>query len=153
MHDKYGPGVAGPFEIRVWLRLLSCSTAIEKRLRRLLVEDHDTTLPRFDVMATLDRKPEGQSMGELSRALLVSNGNVTAIIRQLEQQELVVSRPDPQDRRSSIVALSPKGKNAFDELAAAHHALVHRVFRHFPQDKQKQLFELLADLRRSINMD
>lgn len=153
MHDKYGPGVAGSLEIRLWLRLLSCSTSIEKRLRRLLIDGHGTTLPRFDVMATLARKPEGQTMGELSRALLVSNGNVTAIVRQLESQGLIVARPDPGDRRSSIVALSERGRQVFEELAAAHHAMIHTLFNDFPPDRQKLLFDLLGDLRNSANKD
>lgn len=153
MHDKYGPGAADPLEIKLWLRLLSCSTSIEKRLRRLFVDEHQTTLPRFDVMATLERKPEGQTMGDLSRALLVSNGNVTSIVRQLESQGLVEARPDPEDRRSSIVALSERGRQVFDELAAAHHTLVHRLFKDFPAAKQKQLLDLLADLRGSINKE
>lgn len=150
MHDKYGGMQAGPLEVRVWLRLLSCATIIEKRLRRNFAADFDITLPRFDVLATLDRYPGGQTMGELSRALLVSNGNVTAIVRQLEEQGLVSTSPDPADRRSSIVALTPAGQTRFDELAKAHHAWIRNAFGDFSTDKQKKLFALLAELKQSI---
>lgn len=153
MQEKYGGAVAGPMEVRVWLRLLSCSMTIEKRLRRNFAEAFDTTLPRFDVMATLNRRPDGQTMSELSRALLVSNGNVTAIVRQLVEQGLVTARPDPDDRRSSIVALSPEGQKQFDELAKAHHRWIAGAFADFPPEKQKQLFALLADLKTSIGKD
>src|SRR3546814_4034241 len=84
---------------------------MEKRLRRNFVEEFDTTLPRFDVMASLDRYPDGQTMGDLSRSLLVSKSNVTAIVRQLEAQKLVVSTVDPNDRRSAIVALTEVGRS------------------------------------------
>src|SRR3546814_5969760 len=88
-----------------------CSSDLEKRLRRNFVEEFDTTLPRFDVMASLDRYPDGQTMGDLSRSLLVSKGNVTAIVRQLEAQKLVVSTVDPNDRRSALVALTEEGRH------------------------------------------
>jgi DNA-binding MarR family transcriptional regulator len=140
MQDKYGHAVDGPMDVRVWLRLLSCAMTIEKRLRRKFADERGTTLPRFDVMATLDRQPEGQTMGDLSRALLVSNGNVTAT-------------PDPSDRRASIVRLSAAGKAEFDLLADAHHGWIHDAFANFPADKQKQLYELLADLKTSIAKD
>lgn len=139
-----------PMHLRVWVRLLSCAMRIEKRLRRNLAEQFGTTLPRFDVMASLDRYPDGQTMGELSRALLVSNGNVTSIVRQLEAQGLVASRPDPKDRRSAIVSLTPEGKRQFAEMAAAHEAWVRESMRDFPPARQQQLFELLDELKKSI---
>ena len=111
-------------DLRVWVRLLSCAKTIEKRLRRNFIEQFDTTLPRFDVMATLYRVPVGQNMGALSKALLVSNGNVTSIVRQLQDTGMVLSRSDPSDSRSSIVSLTPRGEARFAELAAAHHQWV-----------------------------
>jgi DNA-binding MarR family transcriptional regulator len=150
MQEKFGRTTKGPMDVRVWLRLLSCAMTIEKRLRRKFADEFQTTLPRFDIMAMLDRHPEGQTMGELSRALLVSNGNVTAVVKQLQEQGLVISTLDPADRRSSIVCLSPAGKDRFDILAQAHHNWIHAAFADFPADKQKQLFELLADLKTSI---
>lgn len=153
MREKLDGAEAAPIDLRVWVRLLSCAMRIEKRLRRNFADQFDTTLPRFDVMASLDRYPDGQTMGELSRALLVSNGNVTSIVRQLEAQKLITSRTDPLDRRSAIVALTPTGKSHFAELAKAHHGWVKEALADFPQPKQQQLFDLLADLKRSIGKD
>ena len=150
MHEKHGGVTSGPMDLRVWIRLLSCTVRIEKKIRRNFAEQFQTTLPRFDVMASLDRHPEGQTMGELSRALLVSNGNVTSIIRQLEAQKLVVSRTDPDDRRSAIVALTDEGKQRFDEMAEAHHQWITQSLADFPTTKQRQLFELLAELKTSL---
>lgn len=150
MQEKFGRTTKGPLDVRVWLRLLSCAMTVEKRLRRKFADEFQTTLPRFDIMAMLDRHPEGQTMGELSRALLVSNGNVTAIVKQLQEQGLVNSVLDPEDRRSSIVSLSRAGKEQFDILAQAHHNWIHSAFADLSVDKQKQLFQLLADLKKSI---
>ena len=140
-------------DLRMWVRLLSCARIVEKRLRRRFQEQFDTTLPRFDVMAALDRAEDGLNMGGLSRALLVSNGNVTSIIRQLVEQGFVSSRPDPQDRRSAIVALTPAGKASFNELAAAHHQWIREALRNFPVAMQEQLLLLLSELRASLLKD
>jgi len=140
-------------EVRVWLRLLSCTTIIEKRLRRRFVARFDTTLPRFDVMAALERHPDGISMGELSRALLVSNGNVTALVRQLQSDGLTMARTDPRDGRSSIVALTEQGRRHFAELAAAHRGWIKRMFAGISRDDQKALYDLLAVLKLSIAAD
>lgn len=153
MDEKLGGGEQGPLDVRVWLRLLSCAMTVEKRLRRNFAEQFSTTLPRFDVMAALERAPNGLSMGELSRALLVSNGNVTALVRQLQEDGLITARPDPNDRRSSIVALSEAGEARFSELAQAHHRWIAEAFEGFSHDNRRQLYALLAELKTSINKD
>lgn len=147
------PTASGSLDLRMWVRLLDCAKIIEKRLRRNFQEQFDTTLPRFDVMAALDRAPDGRNMGALSRALLVSNGNVTSIVRQLLDQGMVVSRPDPQDGRSAIVSLTPQGKAHFADLAAAHHQWVREALQDFPAASQEQLLALLATLKSSLSRD
>lgn len=153
IREKHDGALAGRLDVRVWLRLLSCSTIIEKRLRRRFIAQYETTLPRFDVMAMLERHPEGVTMGELSRALLVSNGNVTSLVRQLEAEGFAASRPAAEDRRSQIVALTERGRHHFTDLAAAHHAWIKRMFAGMPQDDQRALYNLLAVLKASISAD
>ena len=101
--------------VRLWLRLLGCTTQIEKRVQRGLAERFGSTLPRFDVLAALDRRGTGMTMGELSRALLVSNGNVTGIVKTLARDGFVALEPLPGDRRVSVVTLKitlSEGKSA-----------------------------------------
>jgi len=89
-------------------------------------------------------------MGQLSRALLVSNGNVTAIVRQLQDAGQVVVSPDPEDRRSSIVRLSAAGQASFNVLAEAHHAWIHQALSDVAPDDLEQLHALLAKVKASI---
>ncbi len=144
---------AATVDLRMWVRLLACAKIIEKRLRRNFQDQFDTTLPRFDVLATLDRAPDGLNMGSLSRALLVSNGNVTGIVRQLQDQGLVAARADAQDARSAIVSLTAAGRQHFADLAAAHHRWVAEAVKDFPPDSRKQLLALLTDLKNSLSKD
>ena len=141
------PVGAGAPELRLWVRLLRCAKMGEKQLRRNFEDQFGTTLPRFDVMAALHREPQGLSMGRLSRALLVSNGNVTSIVRQLQAQGLVDSTPDPQDGRSAIVSLTDEGERQFLRLAEAHHGWIADIFRNVPAEQVDRLVHALGELR------
>lgn len=114
--------------LKMWIRLLGVTRVAELSLREFLRVGHSTTLPRFDVMAALYRRREGVTMSELSRMLLVSNGNATTVVDRLERDGAVRRSPSEDDRRTVFVALTPAGLVQFEGLAAAHEAEVSRVF-------------------------
>lgn len=136
-------------ELRLWLRLLTCTNLIENQIRHCLRVEFDCTLPRFDLMAQLAREPEGMRMGDLSARLMVSNGNVTAIANQLEKEGLILRRVSAEDRRSIFLRLSAKGKRQFDKMAAAHETWVQDMFDGMGKGDQKKLYALLAELKQS----
>lgn len=143
-------GATEPAAVRLWLRLLSCSITIEKRVRRRLADRFDTTLPRFDVLAALERRTNGMTMGELSQALLVSGGNLTALVRQLQRQKFVKMTRDPNDGRSWVVRITAAGRNHFREVAAQHHQWISAMFAGMSAQRREQLYELLAELKQSL---
>jgi len=110
--------------LRLWIRLLRASRTIEAELRDRLKKEFDTTLPRFDVMAALYRKPDGMLMSEISRFLMVSNGNVTGIVDRLVSDGLVARAQRNGDRRTSFISLTRKGRVLFADMAAAHESWV-----------------------------
>lgn len=150
IREKHNGALAEQMDVRVWLRMLSCSTTIEKRLRRRFADRFGTTLPRFDVLAALERATDGTTMSELSRSLLVSNGNLTAIVKHLERDGLIVSRSSPEDKRSQIVALTDKGRDHFAELAEFHHEWIRTMFSGMRKDDLQQIFSLLSILKSSL---
>ena len=115
---------ASKARLRLWLKLLKLSSSIEAELRRRLRDEHDTTLPRFDVMAALSRNPEGLKMSELSGYLKVSNGNVTGIVDRLTEEGLVLRVAVPGDKRATVARLTPKGQATFADLAEQHEAWI-----------------------------
>lgn len=133
--------------LRLWVRLLRTTRTIEAQLRERLKTEFDTTLPRFDVMAALFRAPEGMLMSELSRFLLVSNGNVTGIVERLVSESLVVRANRAGDRRTSIVRLTPSGEAIFREMATAHEAWVD----HFLGDVDAAEARHLGSILKSFN--
>ena len=134
--------------LKMWIRLLGVTRASENGLREYLRLKHDTTLPRFDVMAALYRRREGVTMGELSRMLLVSNGNATAVVDRLEAEALVLRTPSEADRRTVNVALTAEGMAAFETMAEGHEAEVARLFAGLSEDDLDQLTTILKRMGR-----
>lgn len=130
-------------ELKMWLRMLRVTRASEARLREFLRLAHGTTLPRFDVMATLWRAPDALSMTELSRQLLVSNGNVTAVVDRLEKDGLVQRRPSESDRRTVFVRLTDAGRANFATLAQDHTREVGQMFETLSDEDLDQLSSIL----------
>ncbi|MCB1994718.1 MAG: MarR family transcriptional regulator [Rhodoferax sp.] len=136
-----------PQELRLWLRMLTCTQLIEKQVRSQLREQFDTTLPRFDLMAQLERAPEGLRMNELSRRLMVTGGNVTTITDQLEREALVERVEVPGDRRAYLVRLTAKGRRQFNAMALAHEAWIVQAFHGLAEAEARQLHTLLGKVK------
>ena len=130
--------------LRLWLRLLTCTQILERRVRARLRERFATTLPRFDLMAQLDRHPEGLLMNELSRRLMVTGGNVTTIVDQLEKEGLVERLDEPADRRAFRIRLTPTGEKSFAEMAREHEEWVVDMLSGLSRREQDDLLRLLA---------
>jgi DNA-binding MarR family transcriptional regulator len=127
----------------MWIRLLGVTRASENHLREYLRLKHDTTLPRFDVLAALYRRREGVTMSDLSRMLLVSNGNATAVVDRLEGDGHVRRTPSEVDRRTVHVALTPEGLKAFEAMAEGHEAEVARLFADLSEEELDQMTAIL----------
>ena len=140
--------------VKTWLRLLSCTTQIETEIRRRLRTHFDMTLPRFDYLAQLHRfreeQPEGLRMNALSRYLMVTGGNVTSLTDELEKSGYVTRAVDPEDRRSFRIALTLRGRRAFERVAEEHERWVVELLEGLDADEGEQLHALLGHLRLSL---
>lgn len=133
--------------LKLWLRMLSCTTKIEAEIRSRLRTEFGITLPRFDLMAQLERHPEGLRMGELSKRMMVTGGNITGITDQLEQEKLVARVPDPKDGRAFSVKLTAAGRKAFAEMAEVHERWVAELLQDITQEDKGQLIDLLSQMK------
>lgn len=129
--------------LRTWIRLLRLTRATENHLREYLRVKHTTTLPRFDVMAALHRVNGPMMMSELSRQLLVSNGNATAVVERLEKEGLARRVPGEGDRRVVLAELTDKGRAVFETQAADHRAEVDRLFAMLGHEELNALRDIL----------
>ncbi len=136
-------------ELRLWLRLLTCTTLIENEVRRRLRDQFDITLPRFDLLAQLDRTPNGMTLGELSQRMMVSNGNVTGLAERLVEQGLLDRRAAPKDRRAQIVSLTAEGRRVFRQMARTHEDWIAEIFAGLDTADIDALMNLLAKTKTS----
>jgi len=136
-------------ELRLWLRLLTCTTLIESAVRSRLRDGFDVTLPRFDLMAQLDKSPNGMTLGELSQRMMVSNGNVTGLVERLVSLGMVERRPAPNDRRAQIVNLTADGRRAFRAMARTHENWIAEIFGELTPNEIETLMKLLAKTKNS----
>jgi DNA-binding MarR family transcriptional regulator len=136
-------------ELRLWLRLLTCTNLIESEIRRRLRDTFDVTLPRFDLMAQLDKNPNGMTLGELSSRMMVSNGNVTGLVERLVADGLIDRRAAPKDRRSQIVSLTAEGRRAFRAMARTHENWIAEIFGELSASDIDTLMKMLAKAKTS----
>jgi DNA-binding MarR family transcriptional regulator len=148
---KSRPEPASKQKLRLWLGLLGASRAIEVQLRARLREEFATTLPKFDVMAALARKGAGVTMTELSRLLMVSNGNVTGIIDRLAAEGIVMRLAHQGDRRTTFVRLTAKGRQHFAAMAKAHEAWIAELLAGVGREDTDTLVGLLGALRAPVH--
>ncbi len=135
--------------VRAWLRLLACTTLIENEIRSRLREQFDFTLPRFDLLAQLDKAEDGLVLGEASKLLMVSAGNVTAVVDKLLASGYITRQPSPTDRRAQIIRLTHAGRAAFRTMAEAHNGWVEELFAGLSDAEIAGLTDHLARLKRS----
>ncbi|MBR7800045.1 MarR family winged helix-turn-helix transcriptional regulator [Undibacterium fentianense] len=137
--------------LKLWLRMLSTTVMIENEIRNRLRAEFDITLPRFDLMAQLERHPDGLRMGELSKRMMVTGGNITGITDQLEQEGLVMRVTDKQDRRAYSVKLTPAGRKAFKTMASVHEAWVAELFSGLDAEQKSQMIGLLSSVKSDLS--
>ena len=140
--------------VRLWLRLLSCTMLIERRLAGELRARFGTTLARFDLLAQLAHaratESTGLTMSELSRRLMVSNGNITGLVSRLVREGLIRRRTSSTDRRAQIVCLTPKGARALSTMIPEHHAWLAELFQGLSPTERDRLYELVGALKTSV---
>ena len=137
-------------QVRLWLRLLTCTSLIGTELRRQFREEFDFTMPRFDVLAQLDREPGGLVLGELPKRLMVSAGNLTPIVDRLVDDGYITRTPSPLDRRVQIVCMTVEGRKAFRRMAKKHGLWLASLLAEFPKERLDGLIKELDDLKNAV---
>jgi DNA-binding MarR family transcriptional regulator len=149
---KEGPDQEAEYraQTRLWLRLLACTTLIEAELRRRFREEFDFTMPRFDVLAQLDREPSGLVLGELPKRLMVSAGNLTPIVDRLVEDGYITRTPSNLDRRVQIVCMTVEGRKAFRRMAKSHGSWLASLLAEFPPERLNGLTAELDGLKAAV---
>jgi DNA-binding MarR family transcriptional regulator len=138
-------------ELRLWLRLLTCTTLIEIEIRKRLRAQFDETLPRFDLMAQLERVEHGMTLSEVSKRMMVSAGNVTSLVERLAQAGYLERRTAPNDRRSQLIRLTRAGRAHFGRMAAAHEQWIAELLSELRGRDMAAAMAELAKVKQSVS--
>lgn len=133
--------------LRLWLQMLKATRSVESELRNELRENYNTTLPRFDVLATLLANPDGIKMSDLSQQLVVSNGNVTSIVNRLVEEGFVDRTNLESDRRAFLVKITPKGLDFVVEVAGKHLGWINEIFEDITNADAARGISIMLDIR------
>jgi DNA-binding MarR family transcriptional regulator len=136
-------------ELRLWLRLLTCTNLIETEVRSRLRARFDVTLPRFDLMAQLDKAPDGMTLSDVSKRMMVSNGNVTGLVERLVESGHLDRRTSDQDRRVQVIRLTKLGRAEFRKMAAEHETWIADLFVDLGDKDMRELMRLLGKAKAS----
>lgn len=147
--ETRGPG-AGRDDLRLWLRILTLHKLINNEVRRRLREGFGMSLSRFDLLAQLDGRPEGMRMGELSKRLMVTTGNITGLVDELASDGLVERLPDPTNRRASLAAMTGKGRRIFSAAARANEAWIEDMFAGLSSAEKAAMFDMFGRQKADI---
>ena len=139
-------------ELRLWLRLLTCTTMIEGEVRRRLRRDFEVTLPRFDLMAQLDKTPGGMTLSEISKRMMVSNGNLTGLVDRLVTSGHVTRRASDTDSCAQLISLTPLGRTEFGTMATAHEGWIAAMFAGLSPQRVEDLMGLLGRTKDSVRI-
>jgi DNA-binding MarR family transcriptional regulator len=145
-----GDGGAHKSELRLWLRLLSTTNLISAEIRRNLRQSFNVTLPQFDLLAQLEREPQGLRLGALSQRMMVTNGNVTGLVDKLVEQGFIVRETSSEDRRAINVRMTKAGASLFAVMAKANEAWMAELFAGIPGEVRKSLMLDLDVVKRSV---
>jgi DNA-binding MarR family transcriptional regulator len=136
-----------PEALRLWLRMLTCTQLIEKKVRSGLRDEFNTTLPRFDLLAQLEREPQGMKMSALSRRMMVTSGNITPVTDQLVAEGLIERHSVAGDRRAWLIRLTPAGRALFKKMAKRHEAWILQSFEALSSKELQSLHHLLGRVK------
>jgi len=142
--------MGGKQELRVWLRMLSTTKLVSQEIRRRLRAEFGATLPQFDLLAQLDREPEGLRLGEISKRTMVTNGNITGLVERLEADGLVSRETPGDDRRVTVARLTGEGRRVFAEMAAVHETWVRELMADIDPGALSVLAHNVDQLHRSV---
>ena len=137
-------------EAGLWLQLVSCSSLIEMEIRQRLRDQFDFTPARFDLLAQLAQSKTGMALSDVSKQMMVSQSNVTALTNRLIQSGHIRRTTSPTDRRVQIISLTALGRSAFRKMDSQRAKWVVELFANVSAKNRAMLVKDLAGLKQSV---
>ncbi len=142
---------AAEHRMRTWLAMVGCFTSVERTLRRRFTSAFRSSLPRYDVLTALSQFPDGLTMGQLASKLMVSKGNITGVVRRLQQNDCVTQARLTEDKRVQVVTLTETGQRLWDKMHAEYSAVINELLLKLSRSESKELTQRLIQAQETID--
>jgi DNA-binding MarR family transcriptional regulator len=136
---------------RAWLELVRCFTSVERVLMRHFAQEFNSSLPRYDVLTALALTDGGLTMGELAAKLMVTKGNITGVVRRLQDDGLVRKATSKTDRRIQVVSISAKGRRLWGQMHDDYDRIISDVMRARTASDVRKLTQELEKMRIAVD--
>jgi DNA-binding MarR family transcriptional regulator len=127
--------------LQAWRQLVYTFIKCERRLEQRLAP-HGLALSQFEALVRVGRMP-GPTQQELAEALLLTKGNIGALVDRLGNLGLLERRPDTSDRRANRLYLKPEGLRLTGKLLEDHIVLIRQMLGPLSEPQQRVLRSLL----------
>jgi DNA-binding MarR family transcriptional regulator len=127
-------------------RISRLAREIEARLEPVYRE-HGLEPGWHDILATLRRSGGRLRPTDLTNASMLTSSGTTKRLDKLEDAGLIAREPDPDDRRGTLIGLTPAGRRLIDELTPAHLDNERRILGGLSEAEQRRLADLLRKLQ------
>jgi DNA-binding MarR family transcriptional regulator len=141
MEDSFRPTI-------LWVRLNMTFQLIYHEIQKALKEEM-LTLSQLDILVCLGRS-DGLTLGEISKRLLVTGGNITGVMDRLEKGGYVYRDRDREDRRIIRAKLTPKGGELHKEILPIFKKKWNEIVNILEPDEQRQMNQLLKKLSQAL---
>jgi MarR family 2-MHQ and catechol resistance regulon transcriptional repressor len=145
--EKYGK--EADLALSLWVKLTKAYHTVS-RLTGENIKKYNLTRPQFCVVECLGHNGE-MTLTALSSKLLVTGGNMTLVVDNLEKEGLVERVRSKEDRRTINVKLTDKGAHLFSSVFKKHAQFITKNFQVLSEKEQVQLSKLLKKLGTSLN--
>jgi MarR family transcriptional regulator, 2-MHQ and catechol-resistance regulon repressor len=136
--------------LSMWVKLARAHNTMSALADRKIA-GFGLTTPQFGALECLGHLGP-MTIGELCRKMLVSGGNMTVVVDNLEKEGLVERIRDTADRRKILVMLTPKGKRLFDTIFTDHAEYIAQLASVLTPKEQEALSRLLKKLGKQLEL-
>ncbi|MBL1215224.1 MAG: MarR family transcriptional regulator [Ignavibacteriae bacterium] len=148
MIPKIDYGEKANLALDTWVKLARAYSSLNKKSLEN-IRAFGLTQPQFGVIEALGHLGP-MKIGVLCAKMLVSGGNMTLVLDNLEKLGLIERVHSKEDRRAIVIQLTKKGDSLFKKIFSNHAVFISELMGVLDEKEQKELGKLLKKLGKGI---
>jgi DNA-binding MarR family transcriptional regulator len=118
-----------------------------KRTHSTIFKKYGLSFPQYNILRVLESSDLGQNkISSVGKIMLVPGANMTGLAKRLERQEFILRKPDPNDERVTLLAITDKGKNTLKLIEEEKDQAIDLILKDFSDPDKNNLLEKIKIL-------